>query len=524
MPIEPVPRQAPGISDLVQEDTPPDQSPQPSRGGASRWAWVIPVLLVVAGAALRVYRIHDESAWMDELASFKHLHEPTLFSFIRAERGSDSPMVPAYFASAYVWSRVFGAELVTMRLYSVALSIAAMALLYRLARDMYGRWAGAIALFCFAASPIHVYFAQEVRMYEFTLLAAVASAMGLRQALNRDSRWGWALLTLSSVVLMWTHLFANFLLVVHGTLLLACCRYRSKGFLTWLTACALSGAGLLIWLKTANTGVLSQATVWMPRPTLRTCREFLMHSWGLPVGSWPQYPAYDRLGLLVILLAGALFLGWSAFTQKGPIGNAESQRRDYLFLVLWWLAPPVLLGVFSEFVRPAFVPRYIQYNTLAAFILLGGTVAALRVRAVQAGATVALVLLYGSMALINTKSLPMRGDWQSAARAVLAAEHSEDPVCCVRACNVTRRAIDYYLGRQGLATEVLKDADQIWAAVSDRLSHGQGAWVVFGENKEDYVHQKRFSALVEQYRPPHTVEQFPSARGIIWVYHLAGVT
>jgi len=487
-----------------------------------RWTWAIPVFILVLGAGIRLYGISNESAWMDELASYKHLNESSLRDFLHAERGSDPAMVPTYFVLAYTWSRLFGTSLVTMRLLSVCFSVGAMILLYRLARDIYGRTAAALTLFCMAMSPIHIYYAQEVRMYEFIFLVALVSAVFFRDALVHDRPRSWALFIAACVMLMWTHLFANFLLVAYAITLLVTRNYRRRGVYAWVAVCAVSAAGMVVWLLSIDRTAISTASHWMPRPTLRTAREFFLYAWGLPVGSWPQYLAYDRSAIILALIGGLIYLGWTAFTPARTETDRQQLRNDYVLLLSWLLIPPMLLGVFSAVATPAFVTRYAQYNTLAGFILMGGIATSPKWKSLRIGAVVMIVLVYGSAAWTNTRLLPMRGDWQSATSAVLAAHRPQDPVCCVEACKVTRRAIDYYLGREGFQALEFKDADQIWTEVNNRSNKGLGAWVIFGENMEDYVHQKRLSDLLAQHPMSYTLEHFSSARGVIWVYHFGG--
>ena len=492
---------------------------------ALNWTWAVPVAILLAGVFLRVHGIRYESIWMDEIACAKHLDAPTLVEFIHLERGDDPPMSPAYFTVAYFWGKTFESSMVSMRLLSILFSAVSMALLYWLARSIYGQLGAALALFCFAASPVHIFYAQEIRMYEFVLLLALVSALSLRGVLRSHSAAAWVIFTLSSVTLMWTHLFAVFLLFVYGIVLILFLRPLWRGLLVWGGICTVSFGGLLAWLSTMDRANLDRLSSWIPGPTAQTCHNMALHGCGVPIGSWPQYGQFDHISIVALILAAVCYLGWSVLrtgASDAEKARGEFAKRDYILLILWWVAPPVLLALVSITVKPSFVPRYMLYCSLALFVLLGGAVAALRPRAIRIGAAALVVLFYGYMAVVNTVSLPMRGDWQMTRNAIQATNHPKAPVWYVRASQPSPIAIDYYLVSQGYGTREFGQADEMWKALQERAALKQGTWVVFGENKEDYTQQRRFSELLGEQPLDYTVRSFPSARGVIWSYYFPG--
>ena len=508
------------MSDPVNESVmTPSSHSQPSE--RRFWAWAALVVLLL-GVALRIYGIGGESVWMDEIACVKHLDASSLLEFLRLERHDDPPMVPAYFSLVYLWVKAFGASITTARVFSVLLSALSMLALYRLARDIYGHFAALLALFCFAMSPIHIYYSQEVRMYQFVLLVSLVSALGLRSALHADSARGWFVFTASSVVLMWTHLFAVFLIAIQGLALIVFLRPWPRRLVIWTGICAASFAALVAWLSSMDTQNLDSLAAWIPTPNAQGIHNIVLYSCGIPIGAWPHYVQFDHISFAVLALAGVGYLGWTVFLGRRTDQTSSEIRvaqRDYVILTLWWIAPPLLLALVSILVRPSFVSRYVLYNNLAAFVLFGGVIAALRPRALRIVAAALVGLGFGYMALTNTRALPMRGDWRAAEELIRVSLYAKDPVYHVRASDLSPIAIDYHLVANGHVAREFASVNELWTTLYGGPKRDQGVWVVFGENDHDYARQQAFAALLKARSAEPLLFTCPSARGMIWLYH-----
>ncbi len=140
----------------------------------------LPLLLILlAGAALRLYRLGVDSLWYDETVS-TYLAGSRLPELLRHTAGDIHP--PGYYVLLRGWlvlmgyptghadARGIGLEFSAAFL-SLFFGVLLIALVYALARRVANNQIGLIAALLVALSPYNVWYSQEVRMY--TLGAAL---------------------------------------------------------------------------------------------------------------------------------------------------------------------------------------------------------------------------------------------------------------------------------------------------------------------------------------------------------------
>ena len=136
-------------------------------------------LILLAGAALRLYRLGADSLWYDETVS-TYLAGSRLPELLRHTAGDIHP--PGYYILLRGWLVLMGYPTGHADAHGIGLEFAAaffslffgvllIALVYALARRVANRQVGLIAALLVALSPYNVWYSQEVRMY--TLGAAL---------------------------------------------------------------------------------------------------------------------------------------------------------------------------------------------------------------------------------------------------------------------------------------------------------------------------------------------------------------
>ena len=126
--------------------------------------------------------------------------------------------------------RAFGHGEFAVRLPSVVAGTLVIPVLYELGRELYDRRTGLIAAAFAAASPLLVWYSQEVRMYTFaTLFGLLAVLMQLR-AIRNGTMGNWAGYILATAALLWSHYFGLLLIGVQQLIfvLVIIQRRRSK--------------------------------------------------------------------------------------------------------------------------------------------------------------------------------------------------------------------------------------------------------------------------------------------------------
>ncbi len=171
-------------------NTPAARSPDAAAGPYPAW---LPWAILLAGGALRLFRLGDWSLWFDEETSIYFTlnpHKP----FPRA--------FPLYF---WVLGRVFsaaGVSVYSARLFSALAGIATLWLAWRCIRRFAGDEVALPALVLLVLSPGHLFWSQSIRYYMLLMVFQIASIHAFLTALERRSlRWssltvGWLVLAL----------------------------------------------------------------------------------------------------------------------------------------------------------------------------------------------------------------------------------------------------------------------------------------------------------------------------------------
>jgi len=157
---------------------------------AERWALVWSCLLLATAAALRLYRLGQNSLWVDEYASLVTAGLPMADVPAAALRVFQSPL---YFWLIRLAIGVFGDSESAPRLISAvagAVTVPLAALLIRgLGESNRVAILGAALL---ALSPLHLWYSQEARPYALLVCLGLGSLVCLLRALRTGSTLAWA--------------------------------------------------------------------------------------------------------------------------------------------------------------------------------------------------------------------------------------------------------------------------------------------------------------------------------------------
>lgn len=445
-------------------------SPQPSRGGVLLALGVI--LLVALG--VRSYGLSGESIWWDEFSSLIHMPAPTayqasehfahwqsmvqqkpadgLIEFLRKNRELDPATMPLYYTLEYVWGVLVGRDPTGMRLLSVLLGVLTVPFMFLLGRSAYGTRAGLVAALCFAMSPIHRHFGQEIRMYVLFILLAAISAYTFTMLVRDGRRKWWIAHGVANLFLFWTHPFAVFLPAVQGLFLLYLYRRNFKQILKWSALQAMVVAPAAVYVSTIRFWSSDQTSNWMQIPSwphfigdlladdavgmtpqLRPDSSLTFWAAFLPDSVVNQIALLFMMmgylfALLALLCVGALIyrsLIWKATESDAGVPADKGRAVWSIFFLLWWLLPPLLLITASHLIRPMIMPRYTVHCSLALYIIVGAVIAHLPGRLSRGIAVAGLIALFGyQLSLVMTTY--QRTDYRGAAAQIHRESHPGD--------------------------------------------------------------------------------------------------
>jgi 4-amino-4-deoxy-L-arabinose transferase-like glycosyltransferase len=300
----------------------------------SVWGWALPLAIVLAAFALRLYQLDQQSFAFDEGWTSYAIHRswPEMWRVLAPDNHP-----PLYYLLVKALAEVAGYGDFSLRYLSVACSLIVVAALYLLGQRLCGRWMAAGAASFAACAPSFVYYAQEARMYSLLMALGTLSSYALLRLFeqSRARRW-WVLYVTATAGVLYTHYFGGLLLVGQNVLWLLWILRAQKGVwrgraLAWVLSQAAIGGLYLAWVPTLILQArVGQGTWWrMPLPAkviVRDIWRFFVLGPRRPAGVPPLGP---RLGPVALVGALALLLGWRrriwswAYTMVGlivPVG------------------------------------------------------------------------------------------------------------------------------------------------------------------------------------------------------------
>jgi 4-amino-4-deoxy-L-arabinose transferase-like glycosyltransferase len=358
--------------------------PRADTGGLARGSFLVALAgITLIGFAIRILGIDRSSYWSDELFSVFFIREPLNFLWTRGLVVETTP--PLYYTLLKWWVAFAGSNEVAIRSLSTAASTLTIPLVYVLALEFSTRRTALLAATLLAFTPMQVYYAQEARTYALLPLFFAAAMLGaLRFARRQDARaarFGLALFTLASVLLIYAHATSVFTVAALDVATLTYLWLRRSG---WVPVLRLLAANVVIgvlvipvlWAIVQQTGRSDLA--WIEKPTLVSLvgiADVLIVDPSTPLISF-------RIASILTLATGLVVV---TAAMRSRIG-----RRGWLFLggvPALYLVAVVLLS----FLSPFLIPRMTLWISVPICVL--AAIAVVQARPRWLGWTLAVLLL-----------------------------------------------------------------------------------------------------------------------------------
>jgi len=411
------------------------------RDALDRALLLVLLLALLLGTGLRFWRLDAESLWLDEVTSI-FLARSDIPTLIRTTAQDIHP--PVYYALLHLWLRLGEGEFMARAL-SAFVGVISIAVIYRLGASLFGSGAGAASALLLAASPLHVWYAQEVRMYILVTLWTLAGTYWLWRALQCGRWWQWLAYALCMALSLYTHYHAIFVLLFQNLFVAFCClRSRDRRQLArdWLLADAVIVLLFLPWLPVLLHQVAQGGGGWVEKAIGRPSPRALVETWiDYSVGSARQwYPLWLRR-------AGYLLFGLTAAWPFAVVA-ARWQRRakadwlPLLYAAAYLVVPLLAVWTVSQ-VKPMYAGRYLLPFLPPYLLLLGRGVTQFPRKITR------LLMLVGLMvvSLVGVglaASRLQKDDWRGIAAWVAAAAQPGDVVLCQPVWNY--KPFEYYAG------------------------------------------------------------------------------
>jgi mannosyltransferase len=326
------------------------------------------LLVVIAGAAARIFHLGAKELWYDEAnsvaVSLNAFHFTGAISY-----------KPLYFLFLKFWIFLFGAGAFSVRLPSVIFAVLTIPVVYSLGREVSGRRAGLISAFLLAISCFHVYHSQQAR--HFTLLALLACLSFLYfvralqakdRILNRNRN------AFVNIVMLFVFPYA-FLIV------LSQCFYlyvvdRRKENREWIGAYVATGAFAVLWVVLADKEEVARNIGWISKPGLSAVVEtFQTFAYGGQRYGLADYGVRFHAPGVVY----ALFVLLCVFFVRG-IRAGVRDRNFFRFpaLMFLWIAFPMAGALLVSMFAPVYLVKHLFISLPAFCLIVGVGIASLR--------------------------------------------------------------------------------------------------------------------------------------------------
>ncbi|HKY59959.1 MAG TPA: glycosyltransferase family 39 protein [Gemmatimonadota bacterium] len=176
-------------------------------------SWLLPALILILAAALRLANLGAENLWIDEIFSLRQAGPPLeqIAKYWGLDEGGT--IRPLALVLLY-WVRGLGSSEAMARLPFALVGILDVAALYLVARELVDRRTALTAALFLALMPIHVWYSQEVRWYAQWSLLTTLSFWALVKAWKTD-RIGWWLAYIGTAALnLYTFIITAHVLVM----------------------------------------------------------------------------------------------------------------------------------------------------------------------------------------------------------------------------------------------------------------------------------------------------------------------
>jgi hypothetical protein len=297
------------------------------------------VATVVVGAVLRLYRLADESLWLDEAYSVGIVRRRS-FGWLAFQHPTYDPHPPLHYLLLKPWVAFVGPSEMAVRLYAVLFGLLTIAVAYALGRELFDRRVGAIGALLVAVAPFHVWHSQNVRMYGLLAFLTGVSTLALVRLARESTRRRAMGYVVATALMTYTHVFGLFVVLAQSAYLLTRPllpgRELSLDVRQWLPLQAVVALLLSPWLlelaaRTVRTAAgPSSHLSWIPEPN----PSFFLEAFYLFVSGkhldWHLDPAIPAGAPIVASsVAGALLvLATTRFEERWSAGDDEVDDVD----------------------------------------------------------------------------------------------------------------------------------------------------------------------------------------------------
>lgn len=447
--------------------------------------------ILLVGFLLRIIELGSSSLWLDEIHSYERASQVNWQTAYRMLQSSGH--APLYeVILLHYWIKLGTGEYI-LRLLSVMLGVLNIAAVYALARELFSARIGLLSAALLAASPLHIYYSREVRMYTLAALLTTLEAYSFYKAffttISRH-KW-WPTYILFSTLGLYTHYITGLTLMTILTFGLIWIVFKKHGNALYplLLPHIVVGFFFAPWLPTVWAQLQEPRLTWIPTLTLKrfltTLVSFFINQ---TIVEW----AYPVFALSLVL---TVIVGLSTLSAKKQ--NRKSDRGKAILFISNCVGGPIAIALAISIFKPLIVDRYFLIVVPLACILLAlGIVQSARQFIMIPIVTIlAIGMAISAYGVVTTE---WKEDWQGIATYVRNKSMSNDIIVFIP--GVLRLPFNHYY--QGASPQYdmpanLTNREDIQQKFND-LKPFSRLWIIQAERFE--VNEEITGYIANEYR------------------------
>jgi len=444
---------------------------------------------VLAGAFLRVFHLGAQSIWGDEALTLQRYAGGESLAQFLSGIWHNAFHPPLYFMVVHYW-RLLGQSEIMLRLPSAVFGVAAIPLIYLVARRIFAPPVPGISALVLALSPFHIWYSQEARMYSLQALLALGSMLFFLRAWESRRAMDFAIYGILTVLGLYTHIATVFLVAAQGVFIFGAVIRDWRRSIPWIGAAAVALAAFTPWILQFAAVTGAPAAIGFEREPSPLHLGYGLYTFSVGYSLGPSVSELHSLSTgdairrnLPAIAASALIFG--ALMILG-LARAYRRNRTGFWLILSHFTVPLALAAGASLVTGVPLnPRYLMVAALPYWVAVAlGVQTCARSRALRMMPAAGAVLIV--LSLYNHYFQPAYAKQDVRSAAALVNDKAEPDDAIIISSIELGGPFTYYFKRQdvpyiGYPPVVgLVDPDALPGDMEKILLRKKRAWLILG--------------------------------------------
>ncbi|MBI5675085.1 MAG: glycosyltransferase family 39 protein [Nitrospirae bacterium] len=375
-------------------------------------------LIIVSGFILRLYKLSSQSIWLDEAYSIYHSQQ----NFIHAISFKDlSP--PLYYVLLHFWIKFTGTSVFSVRLLSVLFGTASVFIIYLLGAHIFNKKVGIYSALLVACSPLHIYFSQEARTYSILFTLTLLSMYFYSKLSKVTSKWIIAGYLISTVFLIYAHLYALLIFLVQNLHQFIVNRFKlSREVKAWVLLQFIVFIFYIPRIIQLPGIILDNYHSWIAKPSFLELIYMIYFFFSGTVFSF--------YGLALMLICSLLVLRYKLGSN--------------ILFPLWILIPILIPFTYSLLFTPIFIPKYTYFVSLPLYLIASRSLFSMKAEIRPILISAMIILSIATLLVQQNKTT--KDPWNKAAEYIQTSNQKEDKVIIITSYEIL--PFSYYFDQE----------------------------------------------------------------------------